>query len=148
MTKKHVPPMPNKRPNVSPPITNTGNDKNNYMTKHLNRGSNKNSSISVGPRLHMAKVFATKFSTDTTEAEVKAWLDKMLQIRTGKIHWVTVTKLVTYFKTYNSFLITCKVTDSSVFMDGNIWPDGVVFNWYNSNRLINSPDNGSRTNNH
>ena len=148
MIKKPVPPMPNKKPNASPPITNIGNDKNNYRKKHLNRGSNKNSPISVGPRLHMAKVFATNFSTDTTEAEVKAWLDKMLQSRTGKIHWVKVTKLETYFNTCNAFLITCKIADSSVFMDGNIWPDGVVFRWFQPSRLSNSPYNGPRTKNH
>ena len=96
----------------------------------------------------MAKVFATKYSTETTEADVKAELDRMLGIKIGKIYWVTLTKLETYFNTYNSFLITCKVPDSSVFMDKNIWPEGVVYDWYKSYRLKNLPDNGSRTNNH
>ena len=116
--------------------------------KNRNIGSNINSSISMGPELHMAKVFATKYSTDMTEADVKADLDEMLKIRTGKIHWIKVTELETYFKTHNSFLITFMVPDSSVFMDKGVWPDGVVYDWYQPQRLYNSPGNGSGTNYH
>ena len=124
MVKKQGSYIPNNKPSVSPSLNYGRNNK-----KQPNIGSNNRSSISVGPRLHMAKVFATKYSTETTEADVKAELDKMLRIKTGKIYWVTVTKLETYFKTYNTFLITCKVPDSSVFMDKNIWPEGVVYDW-------------------
>ena len=151
MVKKQGPHIPNNKPNVSPSSPNLGYNKVSYGRKNkkqTNIGSNSNSSISVGPRLHTAKVFATKYSTETTEADVKAELDKMLAIKTGKICWVNVTKLETYFKTYNSFLITCRVPDSSVFMDKNIWPDGVVYDWYKPYRLNNFPENGSRTNNH
>ena len=149
MIRKHGTQIPNKNPSVSPSPSNIGNNKGHYGVKnrkHQNIGSNSSSAISVGPRLHMAKVFATKYSTETTEAEVKAELDEMLRIRTGKIYWVTVTKVETYFKTYNSFLITCRVPDTKVFMDKNIWPNGVVYDWYKPYRSKYFPDNGSRTN--
>ena len=83
----------------------------------LIRGSNNNPSLSAGPRLHMAKVFATIYSPSTTEANEKDDLENMLQIRIRKIYRVTVKKLETLYDTYRSFLITCKVFDSSVFID-------------------------------
>ena len=57
-------------------------------------------------------------------SEVKANLERNLEVATGQIHRVDVERLKPKYDNYSSFKITCVCNDTSVLMNPSIWPQG------------------------
>ena len=65
-----------------------------------------------------------------TEKEVESQIERNLRNVTGKKHVVKAERLPTRYNTYASFKITCICADPSVFDDADVWPNGILSNWW------------------
>ena len=73
-----------------------------------------------------ANIFATRFSPEQCPNELKNYLDKTLDVS------VTCTQLDSkHPDSYTSFYISAEVDDPAVFMNEQIWPEGILLvRWY------------------
>ena len=79
----------------------------------------------VVKRKRRANIFATRFSPEQCPNELKNYLDKTLDVS------VTCTQLDSkYPDSYTSFYISAEVDDPAVFMNEQIWPEGIFVRWY------------------
>ena len=76
-------------------------------------------------RKRRANIFATRFSPDQCPDELKSYLDKTLNVS------VTCTQLGSkYPESYTSFYISAEVDNPNIFMNEQIWPEGIFVRWY------------------
>ncbi|KAJ8050291.1 hypothetical protein HOLleu_03433 [Holothuria leucospilota] len=86
-------------------------------------------------RKRIANVFATRFSPEVDTDELKDYLEEKLSLT------VSVERLQSKFSNYySSFYIKAECDDPTVFMDPEIWPEGIYFRWYRPNRVVQKPD--------
>ena len=116
-----------------------GPHKQSRARSNIIKGSNSNSSLSVAPRPHLAKVFASGFVPGTNPNYIKKDLEENIHRLTGEKYDIQIEKLTTRLEYYSSFKISCYCIDSDIFMNSNIWPTNVLIKWFRERR---SPKNG------
>ena len=65
----------------------------------------------------------------------------------GTVHEVKIEKLETRYDSYSSFKITCICPNTAIFMNPDIWPEGVLFRWWRTPRNDNAKYGTCMTNN-
>ena len=101
-------------------------------------GTAKGSDLAVNKRNYQATVFATRYHPNDNILDVKRDLESNLRIVTDVVHDVKIEKLDTRYDSYASFKITCICPNTAVFMNPDIWPEGVLFRWWRTPRNENA----------
>ena len=101
-------------------------------------GTSKGSlSLTSKKKNYQATVFATRYPPRADIEEVKKYLEINLKSVTGDEHNVKVEKIDTKYASYASFKITCICPNTAVFMNPDIWPEGVLVKWWKTPRYEN-----------
>ena len=102
-------------------------------------GTGKGSSgLSLSKRNYQATVFATRYSPDISIETVKSDILRNLKDITNVDHDVKVERLETKYESYSSFKFTCSCPNTAVFMNPEIWPEGILFRWWRVPRNDNA----------
>ena len=89
-------------------------------------------------RKRVANVFATRFDPNLETQELKSYLENKLSLN------VSCERLQSkYADHYSSFYIKAECDDPSVFMDPELWPEGIYFRWYRPSRNVKKADDVS-----
>ena len=92
------------------------------------------SSLASKKKNFQAAVFATRYLPNVDMQEVKNDLELNLKSVTGDDHNIKIEKIDTKYSSYTSFKITCVCSNTAVFMNQDIWPEGVLVKWWRSPR--------------
>ena len=106
-----------------------GKKQNPQSRKHgLVSGAAKGSGIGTVKKMakeKYASLFASRFSTDVSDGQLKSYLEGQLP---G--HEVVVNSVNTRYNTYRSFHIWCACPNPLVFLKEEIWPEGAYVRWW------------------
>ena len=103
-------------------------------------GKSTRNSLSAAPRVVKANVFATRFPPTTNPEEVKEYLKEDERLKDLDI---IVDKVTPKYDTYASFHITCVCLEpkSKVFLEPDIWPDGILLRPWKEKRTNRNQGN-------
>ena len=72
-----------------------------------------------------ASIFASRFTTDVTDSQLKSYLEQQLP---G--HEFVVNQVNTRYNTYRSFHVWCACPNPSVLLKEEVWPEGAYVRWW------------------
>ena len=115
----------------APPSTvaATGGKKDSLSRKNgLVSGAAKDSGIGTVKKVSKEKyasIFASRFSTDVSDRQLKSYLE-------GKLpgHDIVVNSVKTRYDTYRSFHIWCACPNPLVLLKEEVWPEGAYVRWW------------------
>lgn len=100
----------------------------NKSTKTLGITGNASSKFVAVKKPRVAHLFATRFSPDVTNTDLKKYLSELPNFQHLDIK---CTKLQSkYPSNYSSFYIQAECENPEAFMEPDVWPTGILVRWY------------------
>ena len=102
----------------------TDNTHSHSTRKHMAAGKARGTGLNVAQRQRFASVFVTGFTADVEAVQIREHVETCTGLK------VEVVKLDTKHDTYSSFHVKATCDNPSVFMDDDLWPEGVRYRWF------------------
>lgn len=100
--------------------------------KQMAAGKARGTGLNVAQRQRFASVFVTGFTADVEAVEILEHVETCTGLK------VEVVKLQTKHDTYSSFHVKATCEDPNVFMNDDLWPEGVRYRWFKPARVTQS----------
>ena len=104
-------------------------------------GSATTNKITATKRKRLANLFATRFSPDLTCTDLESYLCDV-----SKIHTKCEKLESKHPDSYSSFYVRAECDDPEVFINQEIWPEGIYFRWFKPRKNHNTPSSGVQRN--
>ena len=97
--------------------------------KQMAAGKARGTGLNVAQRQRFASVFVTGFTAEVEALEIREHVETCTELK------VEVVKLQTKHDTYSSFHVKATCENPNVFMNDDLWPEGVRYRWFKPARV-------------